>query len=501
LNVLPNPCPRPQALERLQRDTFDVLVIGGGIIGARVALEARLHGKTVALVEATDFGGATSSASSKLIHGGLRYLEQGEVGLVHEAHTERRALMTHIAPHLVRSLDFLVPVYEGATHGPLMIRTGMLAYSALSGFRQSRSGMVDAHEARRMVPELKLEGLRATGVYRDAQTNDARLVLSTVVGAARAGAVVLNRARVEGLERSGSQLASAFVRTPEAAFGVRFRSVVNAAGPWVDGIRRLEDPGVRPIGRLSKGVHVTVPLPSPWKAALTVPMDRGRVAFAVPWEGMLLLGTTDTPYEGEPGAVEPVEADVDTILAEASVALTGEVATWDNVLSAFAGLRVLPLTTGDTADAPREHVIRVGSAGMISVAGGKLTTHRRIALDVVRRLPGLDHVHQHEEPLPGAGTVSSHDPRVDDETWQHLTHWHGSEAGHVLSWELMLGPEALERVHPSAPEIWAELHHAVANEWAMSVEDLLRRRTNLELRGLAGEVRERVARVLQPAST
>jgi glycerol-3-phosphate dehydrogenase len=485
----------------MQRETFDLLVIGGGIIGARVALEARLHGQTVALVEAADFGGATSSASSKLIHGGLRYLEHGEVGLVHEAHTERRALMTRIAPHLVRALDFLVPVYEGAARGPLMVRTGMLMYSALSGFQQSRSGMIQPDEARRLVPELNPAGLRATGVYRDAQTNDARLVLSTVVGAARAGAVVLSRARVEGLERTGAQLAGAFVRTPEAAFSVRFRSVVNAAGPWADGIRRLEDPNARPIGRLSKGVHVTVPLPSPWRAALTVPMERGRVAFAVPWEGLLLLGTTDTPYESEPGSVEPDEADVEAVLREAATALTGGVATREKVLSAFAGLRVLPVGGGDVADASREHVIKVGARGMISVAGGKLTTHRRIALDVVRRLPGLDHVHLSEEPLPGAGPAPAHDPRVPDDTWQHLVHWHGAEAVHVLSWEIRLGPRALERVHPSAPEIWAELHHAVANEWAMSVDDLVRRRTTLELRGLAGQVRDQVAQVLQPTPT
>ena len=490
-----NPCPREVALERLRTETFDVLVIGGGIIGARVALEARRHGRSVALVEAGDFGGATSSASSKLVHGGLRYMERGEVGLVHEAHVERRALMTRVAPHLVSPLDFLVPVYRGAPRGPLTIRAGMLLYSALSGFRQTRSGMLAPEQARALVPDLRLEGLRATGVYRDAVTNDARLVISTVTAAARAGAVVVNRARVDALERSGQRLTTAFVRTPEETLNVRFRAVVNAAGPWVDAVRRLEDPDAAPMARLSKGVHVTLPLPSAWEAALTVPRERGRVAFAVPWEGLLLLGTTDTEYAGDPAAVEVEPGDLDAVLGEARQAL-GDLAARERVLACFAGLRVLPAGAGDVAAASREHLVRTGPLGMVSVAGGKLTTHRRIALDIVRRLPGLERARLGDEPLPGFGDPGPRDPRVAPDSWAQLVRWFGSEAGRVVAdW-----PDALDRVHPDAPELWAQVRHAVAAEWAMDAEDVLRRRTTLALRGLAGAVAGRVTAVLGAAA-
>ncbi len=484
-----NPCPRAVALHRLSEETFDLLVIGAGIIGARVALEATLSGLKVALVDAGDFGGGTSSASSKLIHGGLRYMRRGDFGLVREAHMERRALMTRVAPHLVRGLDFLVPVYPGAPDGPLVVGAGMLLYSALSGFRQSRGGILSARRARSLVPPLRVEGLRACGIYRDAQTNDTRLVLATVTAAARAGAVVLNRARVTALDGRPGGVAEATVLAGSDELRVRARSCVNAAGPWVDAVRQLEAPGVRPMARLSKGVHLTLPLPEGMRAALTVQQDRGRVTFAVPWEGLLLLGTTDTPYQGDPSDITVASAEIDEVLGEAAKALDPAVVARTRVLSSFAGLRVLPMGEGDVAGASREHVVAVGPRGVVSVAGGKLTTHRQIAIDVLRRLPGFPsgHFRLHEDPLPGASAPSPRPNGIDEESWAHLVHFYGSEAVNVLDYG------SPERIHPAAPDVWAQVGYAVENEWAMELDDILRRRTTLWYRGLAGEVAERVA--------
>ncbi len=484
---------RVQAIAAIQAERFDLLVVGSGIIGSRIALEAAASGRRVALVDAADFGGATSSASSKLIHGGLRYLQMGDLRLVREAHQERRALLERVAPHLVRPLQFVVPVYKGGPHSRALIAAGLFTYSALSGFRQSQARMVSPAGGRELVPSLRLDGLRGCGVYMDAQTHDTRLVLATVTAAARAGAAVLNHAAVTGLEFDAKGVAA----TLEGGYEVRSRQVVNAAGPWVDRVRRMEEPGASPVARLSKGVHLLLPAEPAWRAALTVPIAGGRVAFAVPWEGMLMLGTTDTPYEGDPGDVEVTAEDEATVLEEASMGLPAELLRADRIVSRFAGLRVLPGGTGNTSDATREHLVGTGRMGMVSVAGGKLTTHRRIALDVLRRVDGYRGLRQCEDPLPGAGPLPPKSPDIDLGTWEHLTHFYGSEVGRVLVYRESVS-NALEPIHPGGPDIWAQVHHAAAEEWATSVEDVVRRRTNLEMRGHAtAEIRERIREILE----
>ena len=475
---------RSDALEQLSTQTFDLLVVGGGIIGARIALEAALAGDRVALVDAGDFGGATSSASSKLIHGGLRYLQMYDFGLVHESHVERAALLSHVAPHLVTRLPFLFPLYRGGPQPPApILGAGLLLYAALSGFRYSRAQLVRASRAREWVPSLRTEGMRWAGLYEDAQTNDGRLVLATVTAAERAGAIVLNHAAVTAIERGAAQV---------AGIEVHFRRSVNAAGPWVDGVRRLEDSACSPMAMLSKGVHVTVPLPAGWRAALTVPLERGRVAFAVPWEGTLMLGTTDTAYSDDPSDLKPEPADVETVLREAAIALPPELLRPERILTAFAGLRVLPNVAGDTAGARREHLVQIGPTGMVSVAGGKLTTHRRIAIDVLRRLDPARY-RLHDDPLPGAGPLPPAPAGFDPESWKHLTRHYGSEALGVLA------AGSGERIHPDGPDVWAQIDHGVRCEWALTVDDLVRRRTTLQVRGLdTAEVRCRVAERLQP---
>jgi glycerol-3-phosphate dehydrogenase len=456
---------RAEALERLLSQRFDLLVIGGGIVGAGIAETASAHGRTVALVDKGDFGGATSSASTKLIHGGLRYLRLGDVGLVRESHHERRLLMRVVAPHLVQRLPFLLPLYQDGPFRPWLVQGGIVLYSALA--RAQLHGLVSVERARRMVPELRVEGLRSCALYADAWTNDARLTLANLRAAADHGAVVVNYAEVVAIGADGAE-----VFADDRALTVRARAIVNAAGPWVDRVRRLEDPSARPSVRLSKGVHVLVD-GGDWDAALTIPHDRTRVSFAVPWEGLLLLGTTDTPHEEEPEAAAVTEDDCEQVLREAGRALGG----LGPVRATFCGLRVLPQGDGGTADARRETVLSSGTAGMVSVAGGKLTTYRRIAVEALERA-GVRGITRRPRPLPGAlGLDRVAWPfELDPATRAHLLHLYGSLAADVLE-PARDDPSLLEPLVPGRPDLQAQAAYARAREWALTDEDVLRRRT------------------------
>ena len=479
---------REAAREALGRTPFDLLVVGGGVIGAATAAHAAREGLSVALVDAGDFGSGTSSASSKLVHGGLRYLRLGDVRLVREAHHERRTLTGPVAPHLVHRLPFLLPLYRGGPFRPWFVQSGILLYSTLAVSRLN--WLVKPDRAGALVPALRRDGLESCALYADAWTNDARLCLENVVAAAEAGATVLNRARVVSVALARGRVSGAEVEVDGDVVPVRARVVVNAAGPWVDHVRRLEDPRAGTTVRLSKGAHVLVPGGEDWTAALTVPQDDVRVTFAVPWYGLLLLGTTDTDYDGDPGDVAPDDADLTQILAEASKALPASLLGRDAVRASFAGLRVLPLGEGSTANARRETVFSVGPAGMLNVAVGKLTTYRKIALDALERVRGelgLRRVDRRPFPLPGArGPAAAFPVEVDPEVDAHLRHLYGSRAAQVVA----LGaddPSLLERLHPDGPDIAAQARFAATDEWATTAEDVLRRRTTVALRGLADD--------------
>jgi glycerol-3-phosphate dehydrogenase len=478
---------RARALDELASRDFDLLVVGGGIIGAGIAAAAARHGLAVALVERGDFSGGTSSASSKLIHGGLRYLRLGDVRLVREAHEERRLLMTRVAPHLVRPLPFLLPLYDSGPYRPAVVQAGIALYSTLA--RARLNGLVPAERAQRMVPDLRSTGLRRCGLYVDCVTNDSRLTLANVRAAAESGATVINGAAVSALRLVGGQVRGADVVADGQTFAVSARTVVNAAGPWVDEIRRLADDRAEPSIRLSKGVHVLLSADTTWSAALTIPHDKVRVSFAVPWEGMLLLGTTDTLHEGGPDAVLAEPADVDLVLAEAAVALEEPAVRPENIRAVFAGLRVLPQSGRETTRARRETVhIRDGS-GLLTVAGGKLTTYRRIALDTLERLRtdlGLHRIDRQPWPLPGATGLDrvSLPVEVSPRLRAHLLALYGSLAPEVLE-PALADPTLLEPLSPEAPDIAAQAVYAAEREWARNPEDILRRRTTLALRGLA----------------
>ncbi len=493
-------------LDSLVGRKFDLLVIGGGIVGAGIANEAARAGLAVALVDRGDFGAATSSASSKLIHGGLRYLRLGDVKLVREAHRERRALLHTVAPHLVRRLPFLFPLYRDGPYRPRTLRLGLALYSTLA--RDGIGGLLPPARARQSVPDLRIEGLRSCGVYIDSFTHDSRLCLANVRAAAAAGAAVANYAEVVELRQTAGRVSGAEVRDLRSGqtFSVEARAVVNATGPWIDVVRKLEDPAAAPLGRLSKGVHLLLDLDRPWSAALTIPHDPVRVTFAYPWQGMLLLGTTDTLYEGDPSQVGVEAADVARVLDEAAVGVERGVLDPGRVRASFAGLRVLPGLSGETLTARRETQYVLGAGGMLTVAGGKLTTYRRIALAALERLRpelGLPRFDPLALPLPGASGLEDAGRRIaqsfsqlDPPTRSHLLHLYGSLAEEMLA-PALLEPSLLEPIHPDGPDVLAQIGYARGHEWAVSAEDVLWRRTTLGYRGLADAA---AARVGEPVS-
>lgn len=492
---------RDTAWERLGQGTFDVLVIGAGIIGSRIAYEAARAGLEVALVDAGDFGGATSSASSKLIHGGFRYLPMGDLGLVWESQHERRALMQHVAPQLVRRLPIVLAAYRGGPKGPALAGAGVLAYGALCGFRGTGVGLVGVRGAERLIPSLRTDGLTICGLFDEGQTNDSRLVLATVSAAVDLGVTALNHARIAELAFRAGRPTVACIQggATEGVIEVACKHVINASGPWVDTVRRLEDPACAPMARLSKGVHLLLEPKTEWRAGLVVPIELGRVTMAIPWQGMLMLGTTDTEYEGDPGGCAVSESDVAQVLAEASLALPREVIRPEAVRFSFAGLRVLPTGDGSTAGAHREHLVRTGPRGMVSIAGGKLTTHRRIALDVLHRLADSRLVAARlvDDPLPeAAGGLENFDREVDPGVALHLARIYGRDSFQVTA-QQRLHANAMERIHPDGPDVWAQAYHAVERELAATVDDVVRRRTTLAVRGLASPaVKTEIASVI-----
>ena len=456
--------------EALAARRFDLLVIGGGIIGAGIAEAATAHGMSVALVERDDFASATSSASSKLIHGGLRYLQMGDVRLVREAHQERRALMNVVAPHLVHRLPFVFPLYDDGPHRPWFVRTGVLLYSAIA--RAKLNGRVSESRALRLVPKLRTEGLHSSALYADAWTNDGRLTIANVRAAADRGAAVLNYAEVVAIRGDGAD-----VLVDGETVRVRAGAIINATGPWLDRLRLLEDDASTPSIRLSKGVHLIADGGEGWNAAVTIPHDKVRVSFVIPWEGKLLLGTTDTLHEGAPEDARVTDEDVRTILDEAAVAVhdIGE------VRASFHGLRVLPGGPGATANARRETVYTRGSQGMLSVAGGKLTTYRKIALDALDQL-GVRNLDRRPRPLPGAAGLSTiaWPVELDPATRSHLLHLYGSLAMDVLG-PAVADPTLLEPIVAGRPDLRAQELYAREHEWARTDEDVRRRRTTVWL--------------------
>ncbi len=498
---------RDATWRRFGEEIFDLCVIGGGINGAAVARDAALRGLTVALLESRDFASGTSSRSSKLVHGGVRYLQQGDVALVLESCRERDLLRTRVAPHLVRGQRFVFPIYEDDSVAVWQLRVGLTVYDLLAGFRN-----VEPHRhltvagVREHEPALAVEGLCGGALYFDCWTDDARLTLETVLAARSLGAAVLNHAEVTALEKdAGGRLAAAQVRDmlSGATTLVRARAFVNVAGPWLDHVRRLDDPGAPPRLRLTKGVHAIFDRSRIGnRDAVVIRGLDGRVMFAIPWQSQTLVGTTDTFYSGDPAEVRADGDDVDYLLGAVNRAFPSADVTARDIISTYAGLRplVAPEDERSASDVSREDQIFESPAGLISLGGGKLTTHRHVAELLVDRVAeGLGRktgrCRTAEVPLPGAVGVeagSSMDA-VPESREEHIRSRYGALAAEVGG--LVRDDERLaERAVADLPDLLAEVVHAVDFEMASTLEDVLARRTHIGLRS-----RERGGAVLRVA--
>lgn len=486
---------RHEAIQSLSATAFDLLIIGGGITGAGVARDAAMRGLRVALVEQGDFASGTSSRSSRLIHGGVRYLEHGQVHLVFESSRERRTLL-RIAPHLVRPLAFTWPVYRGARVTRWKLAAALTLYDALSLFRNvARHERLDADGVLVSEPRLRQAGLRGGARYWDAATDDARLTLANIISAHRAGAVMVNYARVDDLLRDGDRIVGARVIDAESerALDVRARVIVNATGPWSDRIESLASARSVAGVRGSKGVHVSVHrerIGNVSALTLIAPQD-GRVMFVLPAGAFTIIGTTDTFDDVAPEDARATSRDVAYLLQAANHYFADARLTERDVVSAWAGLRPLaagPASGSDPGSISREHTIAETSAGMVSVTGGKLTTYRAMSsevVDVVQRAIGSAHVRCRtaDEPLAGgdipdvAGTIAEAALLIEDHAIaERLVLAHGSAWRAV--WALTQSEPALrEPIEPGHPYLLAELRYAAQHEFARTLADLLVRRT------------------------
>ena len=491
---------RAEALARFQADTFDIAIIGGGITGAGIARDAAQRGLAVALLEKGDFASGTSSKSSRMIHGGLRYLAQRHIHLVRESLVER-GLLLRLAPHLVHPMPWLLPVYEGGANSRFVLRLGLTAYDVLAGRRRLRRHRSLSREAlEHNEPAVRTNGLQGGFRYFDCLVNDARLTLATVRSAARDHAAVANYVEAtEVLSEGGRVTGVRFTDRLSGSTGtLHAHVVVAAAGPWTDRVRALA--GVPPMLRPTKGTHVVVEHARLPRSNAVAFAFRDRMMFAVPYRDYTYIGTTDTDFTGDPGQVLAEADDVEYSIEAANSAFTGDLSP-DDVLSTWAGVRPLVYEEGSPSEVGRDYDIQVGPEGFMTIAGGKLTTYRAIAEDLVDRV-----VQQEAQRLGGAKppcrTASIALPGGDldrferyreaaatplEESWgvprpaaYHLLDTYGTEYLKVLTYARH-SPDLLQPLAPDVPVLAAEAIYAVEEEMALTLEDFMARRTELML--------------------
>lgn len=483
--------------EALTEGLFDLLVLGGGITGAGVALDAAARGWRVALIDKSDFAAGTSSASSKLIHGGLRYLEQGRLHLVYEA-LQERGLLLRLAPHLVRPLPFLLPFYRGARRPPWQWRLGLTLYDLLAGRANiGRSRPLSRHALLRQSPGLRAEGLLGGAAFWDAQMDDARLCLAVLQTAWHYGAVLVNYVEAVGFERDQGRLTA--VRAHDHRTGrdlvIRARQVLNATGPWVDAVCRLAgDDGPARL-QPTKGVHVIAPSRPGSAAYLLLHPRDGRVFFVLPWHGKTLLGTTDTYVAAGPDTLNVLPEEI-AYLLEGYNHHFGPALTEADLLGAFAGLRPLLLSSAKSPSGQsREYGLFTSPSGLLSVAGGKYTTYRHMAEHVVdviaarlgkhgrsrtRRL-ALDGAPRQPWPTFMADAVHAlHEAGLAVDAARHLADRYGTRAFDVLPY-VVGAPGGAERVLPGEPDLRGEQAYQQAEEMACTPRDLFLRRSRIGL--------------------
>jgi len=490
----------------MRGEVFDVAVIGGGITGAGVALDAASRGLSVALIEKRDFASGTSSRSSKLIHGGLRYLEQFHFGLVRESLHER-AVMSRMAPHLSRPLQFLVPIYSTNARSPLgsnrlKLAAGLWLYDLLAGRRNvARHRWVSREGALKLAPALEPSALRGAFVYYDCLTDDARLVIEVIKAAAAHDAAIANYAVARGLRKDDADMSVVEIEDVlnGSRFELRARIVVNAGGVWSDEVSRLSDAGSPTKLRPSKGIHVVTPAEKfQNQTAVLIPsVGEQRFLFVIPWHGRTVIGTTDTDYEGDLDRPVAEPDEVNRVVESAARAFPAAKLSREDVISTFAGLR--PLIRADdknsTKELSRKEEIFETDSGLITITGGKLTTWRRMAERVVDFISqrferngsrsALDASVTNRIRLAG-GSIDNDPARaaaefdVSASTVEHLMNTYGGNYRVVLD---ITGEskEMKETLVRGLPQIEAEVVYAARYEMIATVEDVLARRTRITL--------------------
>jgi glycerol-3-phosphate dehydrogenase len=493
------PAPAREA-SRLQNRCFDTLIIGGGINGCGLARDLAMRGLNVALVDKGDIACGASSASTKLVHGGLRYLESWAFRLVFEACRERRILQ-RIAPHLVQPIPFFIPVYRGDRRPLWMVRAGMALYDLLALFRNTRHHRIlSPAQALAREPALRAEGLSGVALYWDCRMDDARLCLENALAAQQAGAEVLTYAQVTALRYRHGRVCGAVVVDLEGGEEVEVEAevVVNAAGPWLDSLCALDGETQRRL-RPTRGTHVLVPRINRGDEALYLTAGRDeRLFFVIPWGGMSLIGTTDVDFDRDPDAVTPTGDDVDYLLAEARRHLCGATPAREDVVAAFAGLRPLVSQGGSASGVSREHEIFESPSGLISVGGGKYTTYRAVAAELAtrvsvrlgrgRRPPGTERL-----PLPGgggggfgrhlegqAGRLAGGSALTEAQV-ETLRRSYGSRTPLLLGL-IEQSPGLASPVVEGSELLSAQVVFAARYEMARTPEDILRRRSQLALK-------------------
>ena len=488
---------RTRAWSELQSGTFDVLVIGGGVTGAGVALDAATRGLRTAVVEQRDWASGTSSRSSKLFHGGLRYLEQLNFALVHEALRERGLMINRLAPHLVKPVSFLYPLNHRFWERPY-VGSGMLLYDAMAGLT-ARAVPFHKHFTRRgalrIAPGLKPDAFKGAIRYFDAQADDARHTMTVARTAARYGAVARSSTEVVGLLHEGDRVVGATVRDVEtgATAAVRARVVINCTGVWTDDIQKLAGGKGRFKVRASKGVHIVVPRDRFASESGLILRTATSVLFFIPWGTRWIIGTTDTDWHLDLAHPAATRKDVDYILEQANRVLSTPL-THDDVRGVYAGLRpLLAEESENTSSLSREHAVARPQPGLISIAGGKYTTYRVMAKDAVdaaaQDLGPVRASVTHQVPLVGADGYAALVNQLDHlaehygvPTWrvQHLLNRYGSLATDLLE-QGLLDRSLLEPLEGAEDYLRVEVLYAATHEGALHLDDLLTRRTRMSI--------------------
>nr|WP_312860316.1 glycerol-3-phosphate dehydrogenase/oxidase [Pseudonocardia bannensis] len=490
------PAERDRSWERLRNEQFDVVIVGGGVVGSGAALDAATRGLSVALVEARDLASGTSSRSSKLFHGGLRYLEQLEFSLVREALHERELMLTRLAPHLVKPVSFLYPLTHRLWERPY-VTAGLTLYDTMGGARSlPRHKQLTRAGALRLSPALRRDALVGGMQYWDAQADDARHTLTVARTAAHYGAVVRTSTQVVGFLREADRVSGVRVRDSETGdeIDVAAHVVINSTGVWTDEIQRMSGGRGRFRVRASKGVHIVVPRDRIVSDSGIILRTETSVLFVIPWRNHWIVGTTDTDWDLDLAHPAATRKDVDYVLEHVNRVLATPL-TYDDIEGVYAGLR--PLLAGDdeaTSKLSREHTVARVLPGLVAIAGGKYTTYRVMAADAVdaaavdipsrvapsttERVPllGADGYHALINQCEQIGTrYGLHPYRI-----RHLLDRYGSLLDHVLD-VAEDRRELLQPVPGAEDYLQVEVVHAVSHEGALHLEDVLTRRTRISI--------------------